>query len=58
MRRLLAEPNSHWWDDVTTDGVIETRDDILRQAMADARDELVRRQARRAADWTWGHQHR
>jgi penicillin amidase len=57
MRRLLAEPDSHWWDDVTTDGVIETRDDILEQAMADARDELVRRQARRAVDWTWGHQH-
>jgi penicillin G amidase len=58
MRRLLAQPNSRWWDDVSTDGVIETRDDILRQAMSDARDELVRRQARRAVDWTWGHQHR
>ena len=58
MRRLLADPTSHWWDDVNTDGVIETRDDILQQAMADARDELVRRQARRAVDWTWGHQHR
>ena len=57
MRRLLAEPNSHWWDDVDTDGVIETRDDILGRAMADARDELVRLQARRAVDWTWGHQH-
>ena len=27
-------------------GVVETRDDILRQALADARDELTRRQAR------------
>jgi penicillin amidase len=58
VRRLLTQPNSPWWDDVTTDGVIETRDDILLQAMSDARDELVRRQARRAVDWTWGHQHR
>jgi penicillin G amidase len=57
MRRLLAEPNSPWWDDVDTDGVIEDRDQILAKAMADARDELVRRQARRAVDWTWGHQH-
>jgi penicillin amidase len=57
MRRLLREPNSPWWDDVTTEGVIESRDDILAQAMEDARDELVRRQARRAVDWTWGHQH-
>jgi penicillin amidase len=58
MRRLLAEPDSPWWDDKSTDGVIETRDDILRRAMSDARDELVRRQARRAVDWTWGHLHR
>ena len=58
MRTLLKEPNDSWWDDVTTDGVIEDRDDILAAAMAAARDELVRRQARRAVDWTWGHQHR
>jgi penicillin amidase len=57
MRRLLKEPDSPWWDDVTTDGVIEDRDDILLSAMTEARDELVRRQARRAVDWTWGHQH-
>ncbi|NUR10075.1 MAG: penicillin acylase family protein [Nocardioidaceae bacterium] len=57
MRRLLAQPDNPWWDDVNTDGVIEHRDDILAEAMAAARDELVRRQARRAVDWTWGHQH-
>jgi penicillin amidase len=58
LRKLLAEPDSPWWDDVTTDGVIESRDDILLRAMSDARDELTRLQARRAVDWTWGHQHR
>ncbi len=57
MRKLLSEPQNRWWDDVSTDGVIETRDDILAEAMAEARDELVRRQSRQAADWTWGHQH-
>ncbi len=57
MRRLLADPTNPWWDDVRTDGVIETRDDILTAAMTEARDDLVRRQARRAVDWTWGHQH-
>ncbi len=30
----------------------------LEKAMADARDDLTRLQARRAVDWTWGHQHR
>jgi len=57
MRKLLTEPKSPWWDDVKTDGVIETRDDILAEAMSQARDDLVRRQSRRAVDWTWGHQH-
>jgi penicillin amidase len=56
MRRLLREPNSPWWDDVNTPGV-ETRDDILAKAMSQARDELIRRQARRAVDWSWGHEH-
>ncbi|MDX6302245.1 MAG: penicillin amidase [Nocardioidaceae bacterium] len=57
MRRLLAHPDSAWWDDTNTDEVIEHRDDILAEAMSQAQDELVRRQARRAVDWTWGHQH-
>ncbi|MGZ4484308.1 MAG: penicillin acylase family protein [Nocardioidaceae bacterium] len=56
MRRLLTHPRSHWWDNVNTTQ-IETRDQILAKAMSDARDELIRRQARRAVDWTWGHQH-
>ena len=58
VRRLLTRPDSPWWDDSTTDGVVEKRDDILSEAMAAARDELTRRQSGRAVDWTWGHQHR
>jgi len=58
LRRMLEEPQNHWWDDVTTEGVVETRDDVLARAMAEARDELVQRQSRRAVDWTWGHVHR
>jgi len=58
MRELLVEPNSPWWDDVETETVVETRDDILAEALAGARDELVRLQARRPAEWTWGHHHR
>lgn len=58
MRTLLEEPDSVWWDDVTTDGVIEDRDAILRRAMQDARDDLVRHQARDPENWTWGHHHR
>ncbi len=57
MRALLADPNNPWWDDVDTETVVESRDQILFRAMADARDELVRRQARRPSQWTWGHLH-
>lgn len=57
LARLLEDPQNHWWDDVTTEGVVETRDDVLARAMAQARDELVRLQSRRAVDWTWGHHH-
>ncbi|MGB0102057.1 MAG: penicillin acylase family protein [Nocardioides sp.] len=55
---LLADPDSAWWDDQRTEGVDETRDDILGQALLDARDELTRRQALDPGDWTWGHLHR
>jgi penicillin amidase len=56
--RLLTEPGSAWWDDKTTDGVVETRDDILAKALRDARDELTRRQSLDPDEWTWGHLHR
>ncbi|HSE08437.1 MAG TPA: penicillin acylase family protein [Nocardioidaceae bacterium] len=58
MRNLLADPDNLWWDDVETETVVETRDDILYEAMAQARNELVRDQARRPSEWTWGHHHR
>lgn len=57
MRHLLAEPDNGWWDDNETETEIETRDGILFEAMSLARDELVELQARRPADWTWGHHH-
>ncbi|WP_082503206.1 penicillin acylase family protein [Nocardioides sp. Leaf307] len=58
MERLLREPRDPWWDDVTTEDVVETRDDVLRQSMLDARDELTRLDAHDADDWEWGHLHR
>ncbi|HEU4515327.1 MAG TPA: penicillin acylase family protein [Nocardioidaceae bacterium] len=58
MRMLLADPTNRWWDDIDTEAVVETRDDILATAMENARNDLVRTQARRPAEWTWGHHHR
>jgi penicillin G amidase len=54
---ILDEPDSAWWDDIETDEVQETRDDILRQAMLDARDDLTMLQARDSDEWSWGHIH-
>ncbi len=54
---LVDEPENAWWDDRTTDDVVETRDDIVRQAMLDAREELTRIEARNVEEWDWGHLH-
>ncbi|WP_372728091.1 penicillin acylase family protein [Nocardioides sp.] len=55
---LLARPSGSWWDDRTTDDVVETRDDILRSALLAARDELTERQSLDPYSWSWGRLHR
>ncbi|KAA1380859.1 penicillin acylase family protein [Aeromicrobium fastidiosum] len=55
---ILDRPGNHWWDDVTTPGIRETRDQVLADAMRDARDELTRIQSRNPSDWRWGKMHR
>ena len=56
--KIIDDPNSSWWDDVTTDDIVEIRYDILRQALLDARDDMTMYQARDASQWTWGHIHK
>ena len=56
--RLLDRPASRWWDDVTTPGIRETRDQVLADAMRDARDELTMIQSRDPSQWRWGAMHR
>ncbi|GAA3515464.1 penicillin acylase family protein [Aeromicrobium panaciterrae] len=55
---ILDSPTNHWWDDVSTIGRRESRDDILAEAMRMARDELTMRQSRDPGDWSWGQLHR
>ncbi|WP_346387076.1 penicillin acylase family protein [Nocardioides sp.] len=57
VEQLLRDPHDLWWDDVRTDGVVETRDDIIRASLLEARDELTRLQARDAGEWSWGRLH-
>ena len=58
VRNLLRQPDSQWWDDESTESVIEDRDEILSRAMRDARDELTREISVSPTKWTWGHLHR
>lgn len=54
---LLENPRSPWWDDRTTPGIIESRDEVLRQALSDARLELTRTMGKDPDRWTWGGLH-
>ena len=56
MRQIVSQPNSPWWDDLTTPGV-ETRDDIFRRAFAAAVKEMRKIGGKEAAGWAWGDMH-
>lgn len=58
VRSILDRPNSHWWDNLATPAVVETRDDILAEALTRARDEMTRRTSRDPGGWSWGRLHR
>jgi penicillin G amidase len=57
VRILLEQPDDAYWDDATTDDVVERRDTILRQAIRDGRDEMTRMQGKDPAKWAWGRLH-
>lgn len=57
VRRLVDEPASPWWDDKSTPGVVEGRDEVLTRAMVLARRELTASLGREATDWRWGQLH-
>ena len=57
VRRLVDEPASPWWDDKSTPGVVEGRDEVLTRAMVAARRELTAALGREATDWRWGQLH-
>ncbi|WP_134739978.1 penicillin acylase family protein [Nocardioides sp. 503] len=57
VEQLLERPRSPWWDDVTTEDVVETRDDVLTAALLAARDELTSRVSPDPDEWRWGDLH-
>ncbi|MCB2186703.1 MAG: penicillin acylase family protein [Deltaproteobacteria bacterium] len=54
---LCRTNDSPWFDDQTTPGVRETRDDLFRRAAREARQELAGRLGNNPADWSWGKMH-
>lgn len=54
VRGLLDDPTSPWWDDRTTPGVVEGRDDVLARALVAARTQLTATIGARTDDWSWG----
>jgi penicillin amidase len=55
--RLLASPRDAWWDNKLTPGVIEGRDEVLRQAMVEARMDLTKKLGKNPVTWQWGRLH-
>ena len=56
--RLLGTPDDPFWDDVTSKELVESRDDILRQAMASAYQEVSELLGTDLKSWRWGDLHR
>jgi penicillin amidase len=58
VRGLVRQPGSPWWDDPSTPGKVETRDDIFAKAFAEAVADLQRSHGKDPARWpTWGRVH-
>jgi penicillin amidase len=47
-------PDSPWWDDISTAGVTETREDILKSSFIDGVAELEDLLGKDPAAWNWG----
>ncbi len=56
LRKLLAEPGSHWWSDAAK-GVTNPRDHILIQTMRDTVDTLKARLGADVKNWQYGQLH-
>jgi penicillin amidase len=58
MRQLVNEPNSPWWDDKTTEGVIEARDEILQIAFKETISQMEKEYGTATNRWPeWGELH-
>lgn len=54
---LMQDPENHWWDDITTPDVTETRDDIVIRSLQEAHDATVEALGADRDGWSWGGLH-
>jgi penicillin amidase len=58
IREVVNQPDSAWWDDVTTADKVESRDDIFTKALVDAVENLNKYYGSDPAKWpAWGELH-
>nr|WP_286219463.1 penicillin acylase family protein [Paraoerskovia sediminicola] len=57
VEQLLERPADQLWDDRSTVGLVETRDEILKDALVSARAEMTTQVSKRPTDWAWGKVH-
>ncbi len=58
VRTLLQDPQDPWWDNRSTPDVVETRDEVIRQALVKARLDLTSILGKDPTRWQWGQLHR
>lgn len=57
MRRMAQNPNDPFWDDKTTEDVVETMPDIMKKSFSDGVAELEDIFGNDVATWNWGDMH-
>jgi penicillin amidase len=57
MRNLVKNPTDSFWDDKTTQKVIETRDDIVKKSWSQAVSEMEGKFGSDMSKWNWGAMH-
>lgn len=54
---MAANPNSVWWDDVTTETIVESQDRIVQKSFEEAFTSLEGEFGTDTSTWTWGRVH-
>lgn len=57
LEKMVTEGDSPWFDNVLTEGVVETRDDLFHLAALDTIQEMAPRYLNDPREWIWGRVH-